>query len=133
MQVRFRSTVSKTARTHRVYSGICLAAVQALLVLVFVSEATGDDRKSYPESGRVASMHLEERTIFGHGSSVTIRKPVYRIEAETKYYDMEAVKKEHLEIGETIHFRIDKDWAFVQRESHEEKFRLVRVDLKSDH
>ena len=101
-----------------------------LSLLILICGGVLASGKTYPEKGTVLSMRIAEKTITGHGSSVTMKSPVYRVETETKFYELEASRKERLKVGETLEFRVQADWAYVQRGNSEEKYRIVGVELK---
>jgi hypothetical protein len=97
--------------------------------------------KTYPEQGRVIANKTAEQAhttpvytdAYGktHGGVSAIRRlPVYRIETDTKVYELEGRKKEEMSLGDTIQFRIEKEWAYVQQGDKEKKFRVVATELK---
>jgi hypothetical protein len=115
----------------------------AALLFIFCSVSVCSKEKNpktYPEHGTVLAMHdsLHSYTngvytdSYGKshgGNSTTIRKHVYRVETTTRLYELEGKKKDQLEIGGVIDFRIEKDRAYIQRGEKEEKFRIVGVEL----
>jgi hypothetical protein len=103
--------------------------------------AKDKELKTYPERGTVIATKTQEQSRttpiytdpYGktHGGISAIRRlPVYRIETETKFYELEGKKKEALALGDTIRFRLEKEWAYVQQGDKEQKFRVVGVELK---
>jgi hypothetical protein len=64
------------------------------------------------------------------GVSKINRLPVYRIETDTKFYEFEGKKKQTLPLGDTVHFRLEKEWAYAQEGDKEEKLRVVAVELR---
>jgi hypothetical protein len=119
-----------------------LAGIFLLLFLPWsVSHAKDKEPKSYPETGTVLEMHIAERTYtagvytdpYGKthgGNSTDIRRPVYKLETEKRFYDLEGRRRDRLEIGTSVRFRIEKDWAYVQQGSKEMKLRIVGDSLK---
>ncbi len=115
-----------------------------LLVTLFSTWAKDKDPKTYPEQGTVVSERTQEQPVttpvytdpYGKtqgGFSSIRRLPVYRIEADTKFYELEGKRRgEPLALGSTIGFRIDKKWAFVQQGDKEQKFRIVGIELKQN-
>jgi hypothetical protein len=58
--------------------------------------------------------------------------PVYRIETETKFYELEARSgRDVFPVGDVVQFRIEKQWAYIQQGDKEKKLRVVGVELKS--
>jgi hypothetical protein len=113
------------------------------LFLLVCSNVLAKDKepKTYPEQGRVIANRTAEqaRTLpvytdpYGKthgGMSIISRLPVFRIETETKFYEIEGRKKQQLALGDTIQFRLEKQWAYVQQGDKEQKFRLVGTELK---
>ena len=97
--------------------------------------------KTYPEHGTVLAMHTTERSYTTGvytdpqgkthgGNSYTSRRPIYRVETEKLFYELEGSRKEQLPIGAAVDFRIEKDKAYIQRGDKEDKFRVVGVELK---
>jgi hypothetical protein len=64
--------------------------------------------------------------------SVRHRKHVYRVETETRFYELEGEEKSTMELNETIQFRIEKESAYVQSGNKEQKYRIVGIDQKPD-
>jgi hypothetical protein len=103
--------------------------------------AKDKEPKTYPEQGTVVATRTQEQSHttpiytdpYGktHGGTSAIRRlPVYRIETSAKFYELEGKKKQPLVLGDTIRFRLEKQWAYVQQEADEQKLRVVGVELK---
>jgi hypothetical protein len=123
----------------RVRSPALVAAF--LMVGVTTALPKAKNPKTYPEHGTVLAMRTTERSYTTGvytdpqgkthgGNSYSARRPVYRIETEKMFYELEGTKKEQLPIGGTVDFRIEKDKAYIQRGDKEDKFRVVGVELK---
>jgi hypothetical protein len=98
-------------------------------------------QKTFPERGTIVAMHVADRSFttgmytdpYGKthgGNSIRVKNPVYRVETETKFYELEGRKKNQLVFGEAVQFRIQKELAYLQRGDKEQKFRVVAVELK---
>lgn len=64
------------------------------------------------------------------GMSVNRRRHIYRIETDTKFYELEGKRKATLELNQRIEFRIEKELAYVQHGKKEEKYRIVGIEQK---
>jgi hypothetical protein len=120
-----------------------LVITVTLLVLVSQLDALPKDKeqKIYPEKGTVVAIHLSEHpyTIPSYtdgdgktrsGVSITYKTPIFRVETETKFYELEGGKKDSFNLGDAIQFRIEKNSAYVQRGSKEQKLQIIGMDLK---
>lgn len=65
---------------------------------------------------------LHDRTLSTNGS-----RSVYRIEADSMYYEVSGHK---LEIGSTVQFRLEKDHLYIQDGSKEQKYSVEGKGLK---
>jgi hypothetical protein len=81
--------------------------------------------KTYPEQGKVLA-----QTVSAKPSAH--RVAVFRVEAETKVYEFERTDESKLTVGNTIRFRVEKDFAYVQQGDKEQKFRVIDTQLKDD-
>ena len=98
--------------------------------------------KSYPEHGTIiatktsAQVETEEVTTDKNGKvhggdSITWHYPVYRIETDTRIYELEALtEKRAFSVGDVVHFRLEKRWAYVQYGDKEKRVRVITVELK---
>jgi len=118
------------------------------LIIVFLSAsaysgvfAKTKEPKTYSEQGSVVATKIREQSATTDvytdnegktqgGSSYVRRLPVYRIETDTKFYELEGRRKQILALGDTIRFRMEKKWAYVQQGDKEQRFRVVGVQLK---
>jgi hypothetical protein len=129
-------------RRERTYSRFWRSAV-FILAICSVASAKDKQPKHYPEHGTIISTRTSEQTetdavrtdyngkIHGGGSDVSYL-PVYRIETETRFYELEARSERRVfSVGDAVQFRIDKQWAFVQQGDKEKKLRVIGVELKS--
>lgn len=113
----------------------------ALLLLPGIAVAQDKPPKTYPEHGTVVAIRLAEqmRTLpvytdpYGKthgGGSARSRRYVYCVETETKVYELEGKRKMMLELNEIVHFRVEKESAFVRQGKKEQKYRIVGVEQK---
>jgi len=87
----------------------------------FGALAKDKEPKTYPEIGTVVATRTQELSYttpvytdpYGKtqgGVSLTSRLPVYRIETDTKFYELEGrSKKQTLTLGDAIRFRLEKE------------------------
>jgi len=100
---------------------------------------------NYPEQGKViatriverpheTSVHSDDKDQTHEGGRSAIRElPVYRIETDTKFYELEGTKKQVWIFGDSIQFRVEEEWVYFQQGDKEEKVRMVGVELKQSH
>jgi len=123
------------------FGGTIIASFLLCAVAAGVAGARDKVPKTYPERGTIVAMHEADRSFttgvytdpYGKthgGNSIHVKRPVYRVETEAKFYELEGRKKYHLAIGEAVQFRIEKEWVYLQREDKEQKLRVVGVELK---
>lgn len=97
--------------------------------------------KTYSEIGKVVALKTAEQPHttpvytdpYGktHGGISTVRRlPIFRVETDTKFYDLEGKRKDVLNLGDTVEFRLEKEWAYVRQGDKEKKFRVVGIELK---
>jgi hypothetical protein len=121
--------------------GVTFWCLYLLLALPASAMPKDAQPKSYPETGKVVALKTAEQPHstpvytdpYGktHGGVSTVRRlPVFRVETATKSYDLEGKRKDVLNLGDTIDFRIDKEWAYVRQGDKEKKFRVVGIELK---
>jgi hypothetical protein len=81
--------------------------------------------------GRIVAVKTSKRR-----KAKTVPKPVYRIKTNvgfrrSHFYELEAQsQKQIFSVGEVIRFRIEGDWAHVQRSRGEAKLRFIRFSGK---
>jgi len=119
--------------------------------------------KTYPEEGKVIAMAVNELpvTTYTHtggangGTTVPVRTikrtRTYTVQTETKTYELDCGKAPHmfstklqecggdkkLQIGDTVHFRIENGWAYIPAPegtdaAQEQKLRVLNEDLKTE-
>ena len=119
--------------------------------------------KTYPEEGKIIATAVNELpvTTYTHtgrqngGSTVPVRSirrtRIYTIQTATKTYELDCGKAPHmfstkivecggdkkLEIGDTVHFRIEKGWAYIPAPeaadpTQEQKLRVLNEELKTE-
>jgi hypothetical protein len=97
--------------------------------------------KTYPEQDRVIANRIAEQAHttpvytdpYGktHSGVTAIRRlPVFRVETDTKFYEFEGKRKQELPLGDTIQFRLEKEWAYIQQGDKQQRFRVVGTELK---
>ena len=89
--------------------------------------AKRQEPKTYPERGVVIDSYADTHGGAYTGSSARKVTPIFRVETDTKVYEIES-KKKTLTEGDTVEFRIDNDWVYVKNGDKEEKFRLVDTE-----
>jgi hypothetical protein len=65
------------------------------------------------------------------GVSVKYVNQIYRVETETKFYEIEGSRKAVLILGDSVNLRIEKGKAVVLIGGKERKLRIVGEELKS--
>jgi hypothetical protein len=110
------------------------------IVVVFGTAAAKDKRpKSYPQTGTVVATRLSERRVPTYGEpygktgvgNISIPLHIYRVQTEGRFYELEGGRKPTLSVGDSVHFRIEKDAAYVQRGDKEDKYWILRAAQKS--
>lgn len=113
------------------------------LLLALPADALPKDKtpKVYPEAGKVVALKTAEQPHatpvytdpYGktHGGVSTVKRlPIFRVETDTRFYDLEGKRKDVLNLGDTVEFRLDKEWAYVRQGDKEKKLRVVGIELK---
>jgi hypothetical protein len=117
-----------------------LAVFICFFALLLIATANDKRPKSYPESGTVISSRLAKQsgtvTIYNEPYGKTRRENsiqvhVYRVETEGRWYELQGAIKPTLSVGDSVHFRINKDAAYVQRGDKEDKYWILRAAQKS--
>jgi hypothetical protein len=120
----------------------------ACIVLVHPAFAANEP-KTYPEVGQVTGTGTGKRSV-GQGGTAFTR--TYKVETDTKVFELDCGKmpffartggecggEKKLQIGDTIHFRTQKEWAYIsitQKDQSgrvtpsEQKLRILSEDLK---
>lgn len=106
-----------------------------VVLLLFAAASAGQ------EQGKIVAIQTQEQNRFipgydnGQGaksSGVTVRdrNQVYRVETADRFYLLEGGRKQELDLGATISFRLEKHRAIVRLGDKEKKFRVVGEELK---
>jgi len=131
---------------------LCVSVLSSSLVAFAKRES-----KAYPESGKVIGTGLNEHTkshpawsdpngTSHGGGAYSAYSHTYRVETDTRIYELDCGKTamfhstgkacggdKGLQIGDVIHFRIEKDSFFIPLpDGSEQKLRIVSQDLKPD-
>ena len=128
-------------QTHRrlaVFFGFLVVLTLALVVLSQPALAKNEP-KTYPEEGKVV----------GTGVNSVTRTRIYKVTTDTRAYELDCGKhpplfsrtpgecggEKKIQIGDVIHFRIEKDRAYLQvppavEASGEQKLRIQREEAK---
>ena len=137
-----------------------------LLLLIFAAAALPDmavakkQPKTYPEEGKVTASTVNEvpyrRTASGaNGTTYPVhgihRTRVYTVETASRIFDLDCGKTPSLfsstpgecggdkkiQLGDTIHFRLEKGWAYIPAPeaaypAQEERLRVLKEEMKTD-
>ena len=135
-------------------------ALVPLFLLLLVSQAAlaKHPPKNYPESGKVIASGLNEHTkshptwggqngsaVHG-GGSYSVYSHTYKIETDTKIFELDCGKTamfhstgegcggdKKLEIGDIIHFRVEKESFYIPiADGSEQKLRILSQELKPE-
>ena len=139
--------------------------MQILLIFAIVVLTQGalaeKEVKTYPEQGKIVGKGTSGHTVSSGGGMVTngtgnvnmhsreVYTYVYKVETDTKAYELDCGKKptfhstgaecggdKKFEVGDVIHFRVDKGWAYVSitkgNQSEEEKLRVLNEEIRSE-
>jgi len=135
------------------------AVVFSSMLVLFISQLAfaGRGPKTYPESGKVVASGLNEHTKSRHawsgpngdshgGGTYSAYSHTYKIETDTKIFEIDCGKTAmfhsngpecggdtKLQIGDVIHFRIEKDTFFIPlANGSEQKLRILNQELKPE-
>jgi hypothetical protein len=120
-----------------------LLALFILTVVVLSAAAAAKEPKAYPESGKVIGIGQKEHTT---GNSGRAYSHTYKIETGTKIYELDCGKTplffgtgeecggdKPLQIGDVIHFRVEKGSARIPlSDGSEEKLRILNEEAKPE-
>jgi hypothetical protein len=123
-------------------------------VFVLPVAAAGKEPKTYSESGKVIgigqSEHTKTHPVTGNnmgGGSYSVYSHTYKIETDTKIYEMDCGKTpmffgstgkecggdKPLQIGDVIHFRVEKGSAHIPlSDGSEQKLRILNEEAKPE-
>jgi hypothetical protein len=129
-------------------------ALFILTVAVLSGAAFAKETKTYPESGKVIGIGQNEHTkthpVTGNnmgGGSYSVYSHTYKIETETKIYEMDCGKTpmvfgstgkecggdKPLQIGDVIRFRVEKGTARIPlSDGSEQKLRVLSEEAKPE-
>jgi len=132
-------------RSLRMFGGLLLVGL-ALSLAPFVANAQ-KPAKSYPEEGKVIGRGTTEHT-FGGANFYT---QTYKVQTDKAVYQLDCGKKpvfgktggecggeKKIEIGDVIHFRIEKNSAYIPVKDPlfegmvEEKLRIMSQEVRPD-
>lgn len=125
-----------------------------IFALVVSAVAAAKEAKTYPESGKVIGIGQNEHTKThpqtGNntgGGSYSVYSHTYKIETDTRIYEMDCGKtpmffgstgkecggNKALQIGDVIHFRVEKGSAYISlSDGSEQKLRILNEEAKPD-
>jgi hypothetical protein len=120
----------------RIMHSTTQVAALILALLVFSGAAFAKKQpRTYPEQGKVIGTGTSGRNITagsmnsgtGSVSSRTVYSRVYKVESDTKIFELDCGKlpvfsstggecggDKKIQIGDVIHFRVEKGWAYIQ-------------------
>ena len=123
-------------------------------LVVFSAVAAAKEAKTYPESGKVIGIGQNEHTkTHPHtgnnmgGGSYSVYSHTYKIETDTRIYEVDCGKTpmflgstgkecggdKPLQIGDVIHFRVEKGSAHISlSDGSEQKLRILNEEAKPD-
>jgi hypothetical protein len=137
---------------------VLLSSFLATTVLAGVAFAEKHPRE-YPEQGKIVGVGTNGRTVPAGNTSRTVFTHVYKVETDTKMFQLDCGKTplffstggecggdKKLQIGDVLHFRVKNQWAYIpimqtetdsttgvkQTVPGEEKLRILSEDLKTD-
>jgi hypothetical protein len=140
---------SKERRKAALY----LLALFLFTVVVLSGAAASKEPKTYPESGKVIGIGQNEHTKThpktGNnmgGGSYSVYSHTYKIETDTKIYELDCGKTpmfgttghecggdKPLQIGDVIHFRVEKGSAHIPLPNgSEQKLRILSEEAKPE-
>lgn len=132
----------------------CLIAPFIFTLIVLSGTGAAKEPKTYPESGKVIGIgqteHTKTHPKTGNnmgGGSYSVYSHTYKIETDTKIYELDCGKTpmflgstgkacggdKPLQIGDVIHFRVEKDSARIPlSDSSEQKLRILSEEAKPE-
>ncbi len=145
------------SRSSRTWT-VLFSSLLAVTVLARVAFAEKHP-KEYPEQGKIVGVGTNGRTVPAGNTSRTVYTHVYKVETDTKMFQLDCGKiplftstggecggDKKLQIGDVLHFRVKNQWAYIpimqtetdnitgvkQTVPAEEKLRILSEDLKPD-
>jgi len=139
---------------------LCSATLLQLSLLLTAPALAGDNPKSYPEQGTITATGINQvprqTTVAGpngtsHSQRVIVITRTYTVQTQNKTYVLDCGKHPHLfsstpgecggdkklQVGDLIHFRIEKDNALIpapeaSNPDQEQRLRILKQDLNSE-
>ncbi len=114
--------MSSTVDTKCVQTKAATILIAAAVLSTASLLAKDKPPRVYPERGTVVAFRIGEQSLtsgvytdtYGKthgGGTVHLRTYIYRVETETRFYELEAGKKATMELNEAIKFRVEKELA----------------------
>jgi len=141
-------------RKERCKPSLYLLAPFIFAVVALSGAAAAKEAKTYPESGKVIGIGQNEHTKThpktGNntgGGSYSVYSHTYKIETDTKIYEMDCGKTpmflgstgkecggdKPLQIGDVIHFRVEKGTSYIPLpDGSEQKLRILNEEAKPE-
>jgi len=141
-------------RKERCKPSLYLLALFIFTVVALSGAAAAKEAKTYPESGKVIGIGQNEHTKThpktGNntgGGSYSVYSHTYKIETDTKIYEMDCGKTpmflsstgkecggdKPLQIGDVIHFRVEKGTSYIPLpDGSEQKLRILNEEAKPE-
>ena len=141
-------------RKERCKPSLYLLALFIFTLVALSGAAAANETKTYPESGKVIGIGQNEHTkthpTTGNnmgGGSYSVYSHTYKIETDTKIYEMDCGKTpmflgstgkecggdKPLQIGDVIHFRVEKGSARIPLpDGSEQKLRILNEEAKPE-
>src|SRR5271157_387130 len=135
--VESRGRRNPMQHAHSVRSTWTLTLSRLTIVFLFFTATAfaKEKKKEYPESGKVIAVILNR----------VVSRYVYRVETETRIYELQCENSglfstpvckrngKPIALGDVLQFRIEKEWAYVPKESDSEsepRFRILSTAMK---
>jgi len=139
---------------ERCKPSLYLLALFIFAVVALSGAAAAKEAKTYPESGKVIGIGQNEHTKThpktGNntgGGSYSVYSHTYKIETDTKIYEMDCGKTpmflgstgkecggdKPLQMGDVIHFRVEKGTSYIPLpDGSEQKLRILNEEAKPE-
>src|SRR5262249_45246001 len=130
----------------------CLLTL-SLFLFVNVAVVAKEQAKGYPQEGKVVGTGVSGQTVQSGDPPAAVTKytHVYTIETVTEIFKLDCGKQpfgpwsstggecggdKKIQIGDVLHFRVHKGWAYISVTSHnqpgEQKMRILSEDRKPE-
>ena len=130
----------------------CLPAAIVIFLAVMIPVRTllpKDQPKTYPEEGKIVGSGTTARAVAAGNTTRTVFTHTYKVATDTKIFELDCNKvpfitstggecggDKKLAIGDSIHFRIQKSWAYIpitdSGQPAEQKLRILSEELNPD-